>query len=455
MSQLNHLVPVLITAAVLVFVAVRLRQRGGQAPSRGLGRRRPTGAGSTTGRSARTSPVLGVAGLVAGREIRQRLRGRVFRVATVLLLVGVAAAIIIPAATKGKPHPQQVGVVGTLSQSERAAVATAAASVKADVRLVSESDTASAEDALRAGRIDVAIVDGEQLVVNRAVAGDATSQTATFVRALAQVLGVNKAIQAAQLTADQRAGLAGATPLPVAALQPARANTAGRTTALVALIVVMILLSQYLTWTLIGVMEEKSSRVIEVLLAAVRPRQLLAGKVIGIGVVVFAQAAVVVVFALLLARTVGSDLLHGTAPLVLLAALLWVLLGYAFYCWLYAAAGSMVERQDQVQSLAIPLALPLLAGYVVALAALGSGSPAPLYLEILAYLPPTAPFAMTALVGLGSVTWWQFTLSAVLTAASAVAMSRLAAAVYRRAILRTGRRVPLRELFSERSEQPG
>lgn len=66
---------------------------------------------------------------------------------------------------------------------------------------------------------------------------------------------------------------------------------------------------------------------------------------------------------------------------------------------------------------------------------------------VLAFLPPTAPFAMTTLVGLGATTWWQFLLSALISTASTVAAARLAATVYRRAILRTGRRVPLREVF--------
>lgn len=392
--------------------------------------------------------VLGIAGLVARREIRQRLRGRVFRVATVMLLLGVAAAIVIPVATKGKPHPQQVGVVGALTPALNAAVLAAGASVKTDVRIVPEGDTSSAENALSAGRIDVSIVDGDRLVVKRAVASGDTSQTATFVLALAQVLGVDRAVQAAGLTATQRAQLAGAKPLPVTALEPAPTNTAGRATGVFGLIALMLMLSQYLTWTLIGVMEEKSSRVVEVLLAAVRPLQLLGGKVIGIGVVVFAQAAIVAAVALALARAVGSNLLHGTAPLVLFAALLWLVLGYAFYCWLYAAAGSMAERQDQVQSLALPLALPLIAGYVLSISVLSHGSPPPTWFEVLAYLPPTAPFVMTALVGLDAVSWWQFALSAGITAASTPVMARLAASVYRRAILRTGRRVRLREVMS-------
>ena len=96
------------------------------------------------------------------------------------------------------------------------------------------------------------------------------------------------------------------------------------------------MLQQYNTWILIGVMQEKSSRVVEVLLATVRPIQLLGGKVLGIGLVALGQATAIVGFALVVGAAVGSDLLKGTGPLVLASELLWLVLGYAFYCWVYA-----------------------------------------------------------------------------------------------------------------------
>ena len=106
----------------------------------------------------------------------------------------------------------------------------------------------------------------------------------------------------------------------------------------------------------------------------------------------------------------------------------------------------MAERQDQVQTLAVPLSIPALVGYVASITAVSSGH-ASVFVTVLAYLPPTAPFAMPVLVGLGAVTWWQFVVSVAITVASTVAVARVAAAVYRRAILRTGRRVRLRDVF--------
>jgi ABC-2 type transport system permease protein len=131
---------------------------------------------------------------------------------------------------------------------------------------------------------------------------------------------------------------------------------------------------------------------------------------------------------------------------VLAATLVWLVLGYAFYCWVYAAAGSMVERQDQIQSLALPLSLPIVFGYIIALTAASSGS-ASTFFKVLAYLPPTAPFAMPVLVGFGTVSWWGFAASAAISIVSTVAVARLAAGIYRRAILRTGGRVRLRDVL--------
>jgi ABC-2 type transport system permease protein len=212
-------------------------------------------------------------------------------------------------------------------------------------------------------------------------------------------------------------------------------------------VLLFFMLTQYNTWILIGVMQEKSSRVVEVLLAMVRPLQLLGGKVLGIGLVALGQAALVVGFAFIVAAAVGSSLLHGTAPVVLLCQLLWLVLGYAFYCWVYAAAGSTAERQDQVQTLALPLSIPILVGYVFALTVVSSGRP-DLVFKVFAYLPPTAPFCMPVLVGLSQVTWWEFAASVIISIVGTFGMAIFAARIYRRAVLRTGARVSFRQLLT-------
>jgi ABC-2 type transport system permease protein len=440
-----------VLAAVGLLVVVWLRRRTGQgavgallAWVRARRSRRDAAQAGDAAQEPRRGAALGDAGLVVAREVRERIRGRLFRAGTVLILAAVAAVIVIPVLTRQKAQTQ-VGVVGSLPAPARAAVVAAGTSAGTAVRFVSEPDLALARAGLRSGQLGLAIVDARELLVNRAAGPADTSATAQLVRAASRNLGVAGAVEAAHLTTGQAARLAGARPVPVTSLRPG-ADRRATTTSIIGLVLVFVMLTQYNTWTLIGVTEEKSSRVAEVLLSTIRPAQFLGGKVLGIGLVAFAQAALVVTFAAVLAKAVGSDLLHGTAPLVLASALIWLVLGYAFYSWAFAAAGSLAERRDQVQGLVLPLSLPILAGYFVAQATLASGAPSTL-LEVLAYLPPTAPFAMPALVGLGSVTWWQFTISAAFTVASTVAVARLAIGIYRRAILRTGRRVQLREVL--------
>jgi len=382
----------------------------------------------------------GKVGLVAAREIRERLRGRLFRVSTAVILLVVAGAIVIPKITSRPSPPERVGVVGALTTSERQLVVAVGKQTGTKVVLSSEASSASADQALRSGKLDVCI-DGDRLIVD-----EDTPSADTFVQGLAQGLGVQLAYQQADLSRVQSETLARAKPLEVANLKPATKTTV-RTTSLIGVILIFIMLSQYLTWTLIGVMEEKSSRVVEVLLAAMRPIQLLSGKVLGIGLMAMGQAALAVAFALVLAEAVGSSLLHGTAPVELAAVLVWLVLGYAFYCWVYAAAGSLVERQDQVQTLVLPLSIPMIIGYVLALIVAPTGSPS-LFFDVLAYLPPTAPFEMPVLVALGRVQWWEFACSAMVSIVCTIFVARFAAGIYRRAILRTGGRVRLRQLLA-------
>jgi ABC-2 type transport system permease protein len=392
------------------------------------------------------SPVMGDTGLVAEREIRERIRGKAFRVGTLLILAVVAAAIVLPVLRKGKPAVQPVGVVGDLSAPLRAAILAAGTSLGTTVNFVPEGDVVAARADLRAGRVGMAIVDARELDVDRAIGATDTSSTAQLAGAVARALGSAAAYSAAGLSASQAAQVAEARPVPVRSLRPG-GKAAPRATSEIGLILVFVMLTQYNTWTLTGVMEEKSSRVVEVLLAAVRPIELLAGKVLGIGLVALAQAALIVAFTIGVAKAVGSDLLQGTVPVVLVSTFVWLVLGYAFYCWVYAAAGSMAERQDQAQSLALPLSLPIIFGYIISLTVATSGSPSTLF-EVLAYLPPTAPFAVPVLVSLGRITVWEFMASAALSVGCTIGVARLATGIYRRAILRTGRRVRLREVVS-------
>ena len=420
---------------LLAFRVWRHRRRAAGISSPHVARR-------TTNRAA-GSP--GPVRLVAAREIRERLHGRIFRVGTIIILLVVAGAIVIPVLHKSSTSAEKVAVVGGDRAALERLVRAEALRVGTTVDFVPVATVSAAHGALRSGALDLAVVDGDRIVVGQAIDPTDGSDTSNLVDAVSVALGVEQSYKSAGLTTTQIQQLGSTKPVPVQSLEPAAKTHTVNGASVIGVILVFVMLTQYTTWILMGVMQEKASRVVEVLLATMRPIQLLSGKVLGIGLVAMGQAATVLVFALILGEAVGSDVLHGAEPVALAAALVWLLLGYTFYCWVYAAAGSMAERQDQVQTLALPLSLPMIVGYVIALTAASSGS-ASLFVKALAYFPPTAPFAMPVLVGLGQVQWWGFAISVVVTLAATVVVARVASGIYLRAVLRTGGSVPLREL---------
>ena len=423
MTGLVVAVAVVVVAGLRVWMRQRRRRRA-RASAPGPVAPRSTSATRWAGGAA-----LGDVGLVALREIRERVRGRIFRVGTIFILLGVGAAILIPKITSGgTPPAQRVGVVGSASPTLSAVVVASGRETATGVRLVTEPSVAVAKAALHSGAIDLVVVDGRRIVVNQAPGQKADSTTETLAQALARNLGILRAYEDAGLSGAQITQLAHAHPVAIENLQGGSSKGATQSTSVIGIVLLFLMLTQYNTWILMGVMQEKASRVVEVLLATVRPIQLLGGKVLGIGLVAMGQAALIVSFALVL--------------------------GYAFYCWVYAAAGSMAERQDQVQTLVLPLTIPIIVGYSCAITAASTGHASPFF-HVLAYLPPTAPFAMPVLVGLGDVTIWGFFASVVITLAGTVVMARVAAGVYRRAVLRSGQRVRLRDLTgSPRRREP-
>jgi ABC-2 type transport system permease protein len=435
----------IILGIVVVLVIVRLSMR---LRSRSRQKQEAAGTQPQIGHGFGAAGITSDIGLVAAREIKERIRGRIFRVGTLLILVVVAGAILIPKLTSsnnsGSSDSVKVGVVGSLAPVLRSAMEAAGQSVGIRVRLVTEPSQKSADRLIRNGHIDLAIVNSHDLLVtdpNGSSDGDQVAQAA------AVDVGVTKVFEAAGLTPTQITAIDHAKNLPIINVGSNTKNGSAKGASVFGIIFTFVMLTQYNTWILIGVMEEKSSRVVEVLLGALRPIQLLAGKVLGIGTVALAQASAVVILALVLGEAVGSDFLKGTGPLSVVSSLVWLVLGYGFYCWVYAAAGSMAERQDQVQSLAFPLTIPIMVGYIFSLITAGTGN-ASLFFKVLAYIPLTAPFAMPTLVGLGDVAWWQFAASVLISIGATFLVARFAASIYSRSILRTGRRVSYKEALS-------
>jgi ABC-2 type transport system permease protein len=220
--------------------------------------------------------------------------------------------------------------------------------------------------------------------------------------------------------------------------------------AIVMKVLLFLLLQTYGGWVVQGVTREKASRVVEVLLSAITPRQLLFGKLLGIGVVALAHAVVLIATALVAAQIAGLDVLDGFRLGDIAVGALWFLLGYILYCCAFAAAGALCSRAEDAQGAAMPIMMPMLAGYIVGFSAAGGASTV---LWVLAFFPPTAVLCMPVLNALGVVPVWGVLLSMLLTLATAVLIALLAARIYERSILRTGKRVSWREALRVRADR--
>jgi ABC-2 type transport system permease protein len=168
----------------------------------------------------------------------------------------------------------------------------------------------------------------------------------------------------------------------------------------------------------------------------VRPAQLLAGKVIGIGLLGLAQLVAISGIGILVALALGSvDLPGATAETVLVSAVYFVL-GYTFYACGFAAAGAIVSRQEDIQSTTAPLAIALVISYLIALSVLGN--PDSTLAQVTTFLPPVAPLIVPARAAQGALPLWELGLSIVAMAVGIALLLVLGARIYERTILRLG-----------------
>jgi ABC-2 type transport system permease protein len=385
---------------------------------------------------------LRLTAVVAQREIRQRGRSRAFAVSTVVLLLVVAAGVAIPAILAHNAKPQRVGVVGAQVTAMTGVVREAGHLTGTKVTVVPKPSLAAAEAALRDGTLDVVLVNDSEVVVKQVQV--ASGSGGGLPDAIADVAGLSRLIGQLPPGAADR----GVT-LPVRGLTPPSASLSRRLTGLFTVVLVWILISAYGSQIAMGVGEEKQNRIVEVILASVRPIQLLTGKVFGIGLLALVQAVAMVAVFLGLGAAVGSGLVHGAAAGIVIVGAVFLVLGYAFYCTAFAAAGSLVSRQSDVGTVVLPVQLPLIVAYALSYTVIYANG-ASVFYHVLGFLPPTAPIAMPVLYAAGDVPAWQAAVSAILVAVSTAWMARTAAAIYARSILRTGTRVRLREVLRPR-----
>jgi ABC-2 type transport system permease protein len=381
--------------------------------------------------------------LIAARDFWVRLRERSFLIST-LLNVGVISVLVLLRAGGGFGGPPSFDL-GTVGGTDVAAVANQAAtfgeSQGITVRVHPYPDMDAADAALHDGSLDAVVTDTELFGLS-----SVDPSLAAIVQGGAHQAAVDAVFAAHDVPAAEREAAANARPLSLHLLQPAPPDQ--QDNAAVAFIGVLLLYGQlfgYGLWVATGVIEEKASRIVEMLLSAVRPQQLLAGKIIGIGVLGLAQLITIAGFAICLALVTGTHLVHATAIWAALLVIGWFILGYAFYASLFAAAGSLVSRMEELQNVIVPINLTILVSFIISIGSLQD--PNSTLAVVASILPVSAALAMPVRIVLGAATGWQIALSLTLLIGSAVALVPVGARLYAGAVLRTGSRVKLRDAW--------
>ena len=381
--------------------------------------------------------------LTARREVVERTRDRSFLISTMVTLLILGAVIVIPKLFGSDSNTFDVGLVGPASQRLGPALVSQATAADVKVRLQSPADSAAAEREVRSGKLDAAVVDGSQVIVKE----QPNDRLALIVQSASRTSRAQEELASHGLNQSEiRAALA-PPPLPVRSIEPTDENaTAKKSIATIAVFLLYGQIIGYCMGVASGVVEEKATRVVEVLLATVRPVQLLAGKVIGIGLVGLLQLLLIGAIGLLLAVSLGTITLPAGALGTIGIVLLWFVLGYAFYASLFAVAGAVVSRQEELQNSTTPLTLVLVASFFVAITSAFGSSTTPLA-KVCTYLPPTAPLIVPLRIAAGDIAAWQVGLTLAIMLASTVMVVLLASRIYAGAILRTGARVKLKDAW--------
>ncbi len=417
--------------------------------------------------------------LVARREYVEKLRSRAFAVATLVLVLVAIAAALIPIGLRAldRGSVTRLGVVSADPNVTAEVVGLVSgylnpvpsgvdpATVRPHYVLSVQPSLASGLEAVQAGRLDsvleVTILPEGGLDFTFHGDDGPTSptiqrlQVATFGAAVVEysqalthaASGPGFHLPSFQVEATSRGSTAG----------PIDPGVTGSRTLLASVLIVLIFLTLtiYGMWVATSVATEKTSRVMELLISAATPRQLLVGKVVGVGgagltqyLAILVPASIVLVLQDPIATALIGPADPGDAPLVgltlpiLLAFGSFFILGFLLYAFVYAAAGSLVSRPEDIQQLALPLSFVSMAGYFAAIFGMTSINSTPI--AILSYVPFLSPYVMLARVMLGQVEGWEIGLSLVLLIVSIGLCAWLAARIYAAGVLLYGQRPGLR-----------
>ncbi|SMQ71173.1 ABC transporter permease [Agreia sp. VKM Ac-1783] len=345
--------------------------------------------------------------LVADREVRMRLRSKAFIVSSAILLLAVVASIVAGSifGASASSAMTRVAVVG-----DGAALAQVASLEVTTVGSVDE-----AERLVRAGDVEAAIVPGDgptglQIVALDEAPGD-----------LVQLLSASPEVTLLE-PADQNSGLAYLVGLGFGIVFFMAATLFGTTIAQ-------------------SVVEEKSTRVVEILMSAISARALLAGKVIGNTFLAFGQIVLIAAAAIVGLVVTGQDALLGDLGPSIVWFVVFFAVGFVLLAALFASAAALVSRQEDIGSVTTPVMMLVMIPYFLIVFAWDND----LVLTIMSYVPFSAPIGMPMRIYLGTAEWWEPLLSLLVILATTVVVVLFGSKIYANSLLRTGARVKVLE----------
>ena len=374
----------------------------------------------------------------------QRARSRAFLVTmgiTVLLVAGVLPLI---ASELGEEDPAQIAVVGVVPEGFTEAVLTTAEALDLTVEVQPRVDLAAAERDLEEGSLDVILINGSQMVWARSEHPRLAAALTGALQALARQevsaeLGLTESETAQILTpsSPESRVLTPPDPEEIPRAIGAQAGT-------FVLYLSILIFGQFI---LLGIMEEKQSRVVEVVLSRLSPGRLLAGKIVGIGALGVVQIVVLGASVLLVASLIQiPDVELPSLSLgIIVRVLLWFFLGYSFYAALYGGMGATVSRQEDAQGSAMIPTLLIVPGLFVSLLALED--PDSLLSLVGSLVPFTSPMVMPVRMAVSEVPVYEVALAVVILIGSIYTVVIAAGRVYRGAVLEIGQKVRIRDAW--------
>ena len=374
--------------------------------------------------------------LVARREIIERGRSRGYVVSLLFTLALLVMAFVLPSLTRGD-DTRHLAIVGTLPANLRSEIEAAVIRNKAKFVISEVADRATAEAQLTAKTIDAAL---------EVPADKSTSGTLTFQEAPDATIK-EVCYEAVVIV---RAGPAVLQPPETHIIAPPSADESSALILATAGIILMFIgIFTYGQWVLTGVVEEKQSRVVEVLLSTIRPRDLLVGKLLGIATLAMGQLAALVIVGIGISQLSGQVTLPATTIGAVAQLVLWFVLGFLFYATAMGALGSLASRPDEANNAAMPVTMTATLCYVATLVFVIQ-SPGGVLAQVMSFIPFSAPMVVPLRVALSAAQPWEVVGAIVVMLLAIWLLFEAGARVYAGAVLSSGGRMKIRDAWRAR-----